>query len=161
MDAAFFRGDIADPRYAPLNAGNGVTIVGQPTPMYSISGYPLPPEPIGRWRDGLCDWSQECGSCLCAWCCPVIVAGQLYEKILKKGGCVVFVGLRLAIPVVLLIILQICASIANNNLTYDDDTTTINGQEYTVTTAHMPGWDARSSLPLSPAHSQTLGTAAD
>lgn len=84
-----------------------VNVVVQPTApetplLYSDSGYLLPPEPRGRWRDGLCDCCNEMGICCCMFWCNgtswgsygfgFIPVGQLYERVMQKGGYAILVA---------------------------------------------------------------------
>ena len=42
----------------------------------------------GRWSSGLCSCFTDCSSCWCVLCCPSIVVGQLWGKLIQKGLCV-------------------------------------------------------------------------
>tara|TARA_B110001452_G_scaffold188810_1_gene159103 strand:+ start:72 stop:824 length:753 start_codon:yes stop_codon:yes gene_type:complete len=43
--------------------------------------------PAGSWHDGLCDCFNDCGTCCCATCCPLIMIAQLRQLVLG-GSCV-------------------------------------------------------------------------
>lgn len=54
------------------------------------------PAGSGQWNSGLCDCFQDGRSCICSWCCPCIVVGQLVEIIdqgvttCMTGGAIFF-----------------------------------------------------------------------
>ena len=68
------------------------TMVVQQPPVVMVSGVvqPAAPAPAGRWLGGnacgCCDPPGGCPLCCTAFWCPCVVVGQLWHRIVERGG---------------------------------------------------------------------------
>ena len=81
------------------------TMVVQQPPVVMVSGVvqPAAPAPAGRWLGGnacgCCDPPGGCPLCCTAFWCPCVVVGQLWHRIVERGGGGTVLGILAGVTV--------------------------------------------------------------
>lgn len=83
---------VAQPVGAPVVTATHVQPSSEPVvAVQAVQAVAVPCDgrqgPAGSWHDGLCDCFNDCGTCCCATCCPLVMIAQLRQLVLG-GSCV-------------------------------------------------------------------------
>ena len=88
FDTSFPVATVAQPVAASVVTATHVQPTAQPVVAVQAVAVPVDGRqgPAGSWHDGLCDCFNDCGTCCCAVCCPMIMIAQL-RQLLLGGSC--------------------------------------------------------------------------